>query len=162
MMVSRIPAEVFHVFLRKIHCQNSPGAEKPKVFLIRADSGQLSPIQVYSLIAKGYDLKSVHEMLSSSDLFLERNILGRILGRSSGKGHRHGKKQPVRLGSHQSALAFQYAKVLEYAINVFGSQKLAEEWLGRPCKYLEVDAPLDMIDNALGYRNCHRSFPTEM
>lgn len=130
----------------------SPGAEKPTVCLLRADSGQLSPIQVYGLIAKGFDLKSVHKMLSSSDLFLERNVLGRILGRSWGKGHRHGKKQPVRLCSHQSALAFQYAQVLEYAINVFGSQKLAEEWLGRPCKCLEADAPLDLVDNVLGYR----------
>lgn len=130
----------------------SPGAEKPTEFLLRPDLGQLSPIQVYGLITKGFDLKNVHKMLSSSDLFLERNILGRILGRSSGKPHRHGKKQHIRLGSHQSALAFQYAKVLENAISVFGSQKLAEEWLGRPCKYLEVDAPLDIIDNALGYQ----------
>ena len=128
------------------------GAEKPTELVLRADLEQLSLVQIYGLIAKGFELKNAQKMLSSSDLYLERNILGRILGRSFGKSHRHGKKQPVRLSSHQSALVFQYAKVLESAMNVFGSQKLAEEWLGRPCKYLEVDAPLDIIDNALGYR----------
>ncbi|WP_426117246.1 antitoxin Xre/MbcA/ParS toxin-binding domain-containing protein [Pseudomonas sp. DSP3-2-2] len=129
-----------------------PGSEKPTEFLLRADSAQLSPVQIYGLIAKGFELKNLYKMLSSSDLYLERNILGRVLGQSFGKTLRHGKKQTVRLSSHQSALAFQYAKVLEYATNVFGSQRLAEEWLGRPCKYLEVDAPLDIIDNALGYK----------
>jgi uncharacterized protein (DUF2384 family) len=29
---------------------------------------------------------------------------------------------------------------------------LAEEWLGRPCKYLEGDAPLAVVDNALGFQ----------
>lgn len=31
-----------------------------------------------------------------------------------------------------------YAKVLEHAIDVFGTQRLAEEWLGRPCKYQDA------------------------
>ena len=46
----------------------------------------------------------------------------------------------------------RYAKVLEHAINVFGSQQLAEEWLGRPCKFLEGGVPLDMLDNPIGFR----------
>lgn len=34
-------------------------------------------------------------------------------------------------------------------MNVLGDQKLAEEWLGRSCKYLEGYVPLDIIDNAM-------------
>lgn len=43
-----------------------------------------------------------------------------------------------------------YAQVLAHATNVFGSQPLAEEWLRRPCKFLEGGVPLDMIDNPVG------------
>lgn len=46
----------------------------------------------------------------------------------------------------------QYAKVLDRAINVFGTQKLAEEWLGRPCKYLDGDVPQDVIDNPVRFQ----------
>lgn len=128
------------------------GNKKPTEFLLRADSGRLSPVNVYELTAKGFELKDVQEMLSISDLYSGRGVLGRILGKSSDKTNYQGKRQPVRLNSNQSAIAFLYASALECAIDVFGTQELAEEWLGRPCKYLNADAPLDLIDNALGFR----------
>ena len=49
-------------------------------------------------------------------------------------------------------MAFQFARVLEHAISVFGSLKLAEEWLGRPCRYLDGEVPLDVIDNPIGFQ----------
>lgn len=51
-----------------------------------------------------------------------------------------------------SAAALQYAKMLDRAINVFGNQMLAEEWLGRPCKYLDGDVPKDVIDNPVRFQ----------
>jgi putative toxin-antitoxin system antitoxin component (TIGR02293 family) len=128
-------------------------AVSPTEYLLRSDSGQLSPIAVYKLIAKGFDLEDVQEMLSISTLYLERNILSRIVGKSLRTIHRlDSSKQPIRLNSQQSAVAFQYARALERAINVFGTQTLAEEWLGRPCKYMEGEAPLDVIYNAVGFQ----------
>lgn len=46
-----------------------------------------------------------------------------------------------------SAATLLYAKVRDRANDVFGSQRLAEEWLGRPCRYLDGDVPQDVIDN---------------
>ncbi len=46
-----------------------------------------------------------------------------------------------------SASTLLYAKVRDRAIDVFGNQRLAEEWLGRPCRYLDGDVPQDVIDN---------------
>lgn len=46
-----------------------------------------------------------------------------------------------------SAADLLYAKVRDRAIDVFGNQRLAEEWLGRPCRYLDGDVPQDVIDN---------------
>lgn len=54
------------------------------------------------------------------------------------------KKQSVPLSSGQ------YNKVLERAIAVFGNQKLAEEWLGRPCKYFNGELPLAIITDPVG------------
>lgn len=91
-------------------------------------------------------------MLATSDLYSTKNIMSRILGRSNSTVRRQGSKQPAHLNSQQSSVAFQYAKVLEHAIDVFGSQKLAEEWLGRPCKSLDGDVPLDIVENSVGYQ----------
>jgi len=107
---------------------------------------------VYRLTVKGFDLKDVQNMLAISDLYSTKKIMSRIVGKSIRTIQRQGSKQPAHLNSQQSAVAFQYAKVLEHAINVFGTQKLAEEWLGRPCKYLDGDVPLDVIDNPVGFQ----------
>jgi putative toxin-antitoxin system antitoxin component (TIGR02293 family) len=45
-----------------------------------------------------------------------------------------------------------YGKALEHAANVFGSQQLAEDWLRKPCTYLDGQVPLELIDNAQGFK----------
>lgn len=54
-------------------------------------------------------------------------------------------------GAAARSATLQYAKMLDRAINVFGNQRLAEEWLGRPCKYLDGDVPKDVIDNPVRF-----------
>ena len=51
-----------------------------------------------------------------------------------------------------SASTVQYAEVLKHAIHTFGNQRLAKEWLGRPCKYLDGDLPQDVIDDPLRFQ----------
>ena len=41
---------------------------------------------------------------------------------------------------------------MEHAIKVFGAQKLAEEWLGRPCKYLGGDVPMNIDKSPVRFR----------
>ena len=125
---------------------------KPTEYLLQKSADQLSPVIVYRLTVKGFDLKDVKDMLAISDLYSTKKIMSRIVGKSIRTIQRQGSRQPAHLNSQQSAVAFQYAKVLEHAINVFGIQKLAEEWLGRPCKHLDGDVPLDVIDNPFGFQ----------
>ncbi|KPW49858.1 Uncharacterized protein ALO54_01221 [Pseudomonas syringae pv. philadelphi] len=128
-------------------------ARRPTEYLLRTDAGQLSQVMVYKLTVKGFELKDVQDMLSISDLYSTNKIMSRIVGKSVRTIQRQGSsKQPAHLNSQQSAVALQYAKVLEHATHVFGNQKLAEEWLGRPCKYLDGDVPLDVIDNPIGFQ----------
>ncbi len=127
--------------------KSSPPTRRPTEYLLRNDMDQLSSVMVYRLTIKGFALKA-----TLSDLFSNKKIMSRIVGKSIRTLQRQGTRQPALLNAQQSAVAFQYAKVLEHAITVFGTQKLAEEWLGRPCKYLDGDVPLDVIDNPVGFQ----------
>ncbi len=124
--------------------KSSPPTRRPTEYLLRNDMDQLSSVMVYRLTIKGFALKDVQDMLSLSDLFSNKKIMSRIVGKSIRTLQRQGTRQPALLNAQQSAVAFQYAKVLEHAITVFGTQKLAEEWLG--------DVPLDVIDNPVGFQ----------
>ncbi|SCW73126.1 MULTISPECIES: MbcA/ParS/Xre antitoxin family protein [unclassified Pseudomonas] len=46
----------------------------------------------------------------------------------------------------------RYAKTLEHATGVFGSRHLAEDWLQKPCKYLDNHVPLELIDSSQGFQ----------
>jgi uncharacterized protein (DUF2384 family) len=92
-------------------------------------------------------------MLSTSHLYSTKGILRHIVGKSIMRSQCINAGKPsVRLDFHQSAIAFQYAKILELAIDTFGAQKLAEEWPGRPCRYLDGEIPLDVLDNLVGFQ----------
>ncbi|OLS60009.1 type II RES/Xre toxin-antitoxin system antitoxin [Pseudomonas putida] len=127
-------------------------SRRPTEYLLREEAGLLSPVMVYRLTAQGFDLKDVQAMLALSELYSTRKIMSRIVGKSVRTLQRQGSKQSAHLNAQQSAVAFQFARVLERAIEVFGSLSLAEEWLGRPCKYLDGDVPLDVIDNPVGFQ----------
>jgi hypothetical protein len=104
-----------------------PAARRPTECLLHGDPELLSPPMIYKRTIKGFVLKDVKAMLGSS-------------------------AEPAMLNPQQSALAFQFAKVLEHATKVFGTLTLAEEWLGRPCKFLDGELPLEVIDNPIGFQ----------
>ena len=129
-----------------------PAALKPTEFLC-GDSGQLTLLMVHRLIVKGFALKDVQAMVSSSELYLSQQVLKRILGKSVRAAKRQIDQFGVALlNSRQSATAYQFAEALEGAIHVFGTQRMAEEWLGRPSKYLDGETPVDIIDEPVGVR----------
>lgn len=132
---------------------DTPAVRSPTAYLFHGETGHLSTIQIYLQSIHGFKVKDVQDMLSSSALYSTQKVFSRIVGKSVRTIQRQGAaKQPAQLSPQQSAVAFQYAKVLEHAIAVFGSQKSAEDWLGKPCKYLEGGVPLDLIDNPLGFQ----------
>jgi uncharacterized protein (DUF2384 family) len=73
-------------------------------------------------------------------------VIDRILGKSKLKKTDDGTS---RLNASQSAVAFRFAKVLEYATTVFGSLPLAEEWLQKPCRHLADLVPLTLVETHL-------------
>ncbi|MNS90449.1 hypothetical protein D3C72_1245000 [compost metagenome] len=127
-------------------------ARKPTEVLLHGRSGDTRML-IIRYTQEGFDLSDVRDMISISGLYMEHDLVQRITGKSLRTVQRLAKEtQPVRLNQQQSTVAFQYAQVLEHAINVFGDQQLAEDWLKKPCKYLEGHIPLELIDNSLGFQ----------
>jgi putative toxin-antitoxin system antitoxin component (TIGR02293 family) len=127
-------------------------SRKPTEVLLHGRKGDTRML-IIRYTQEGFILSDVKEMLSISDLYMEHDLVQRITGKSLRTVQRLAKEtNPVRLNQQQSTVAFQYAQALEHAIDVFGDQHLAEEWLKKPCKYLEGNIPLDLIDNSLGFQ----------
>ncbi|WP_407311351.1 antitoxin Xre/MbcA/ParS toxin-binding domain-containing protein [Pseudomonas sp. nanlin1] len=125
---------------------------KPTEVLLRGRKGD-TPLSIIEYTLEGFDLSDVRDMLSTSALYMEHGLVQRITGKSVRTVQRLAKAvKPIRLNQQQSTVAFQYAQTLEHATQVLGSQALAEDWLKKPCKYLDGHVPLDLIDNALGYQ----------
>lgn len=133
---------------------------KPKGKILRSPTAILlngrtanSQMMVLGLAREGFKVTVVRDMISTSKLFQSSGVVERITGKSIRTIQRQARdaKSP-RLNAQQSAVAFQYAKVLEHATAVFGTQALAEEWLERPCKYLDGNVPLELIDNSIGFQ----------
>ncbi|MEG0323665.1 MAG: MbcA/ParS/Xre antitoxin family protein [Raoultibacter sp.] len=121
--------------------------------LLCGDSTHLSVSIIHSLIEKGFELKNVEAMVSSSELFSKKQILKQILGESELTAHQQRVRSgDFRINAQQSATAFRFAETLEYAIRIFGEQKLAEEWLARSCRHMNGAVPVDMIDDPVGFR----------
>jgi len=126
---------------------------KPIEYLSRKDPNELSLLDVLRLAEEVFIWEDVESMLSASELYQSSGIIKRITGRSAQAIRKQVvADQTLSLSSQQSVLTYQYAKVLESATSAFGSQRLAEEWLGRPCKPLAGIVPLDAIENAIGFQ----------
>lgn len=132
--------------------QHQQTALKPTDCLTQADTELLSVLELYRLVKEGFVLRDVETMLALSNLYSSKQVVVRILGKSKRTIRRLGLVESYRLNPYQSSVAFQYAKALEHAIAVFGTQKCAEEWLGRPCRYLADNLPVDLLDNSLGFK----------
>jgi putative toxin-antitoxin system antitoxin component (TIGR02293 family) len=131
------------------------GAKKPRKpteVLLHGRKGDTRMLVIrYTL--EGFDLSDVRDMLAISALYMEHDLIQRITGKSIRTVQRLTKEtQKVRLNQQQSTVAFQYAQTLEHATDVFGNLSLAEDWLQKPCKYLDGHVPLELVDNSLGFQ----------
>ncbi|AIN60110.1 MULTISPECIES: antitoxin Xre/MbcA/ParS toxin-binding domain-containing protein [Pseudomonas] len=123
---------------------------KPTDYLSPNIIKQNNSLSVYKAVVEGFALKDVEAMISTSQLYTSARILEKIFGGTK-KGCQRALQENVRLSAQKSAVAFQYAKGLELAIKVFGDRQLADQWLGRPCKYLDGIIPLEALENPIGY-----------
>ncbi|WP_460045013.1 antitoxin Xre/MbcA/ParS toxin-binding domain-containing protein [Pseudomonas sp. S2_H01] len=123
----------------------------PTECLLHNRADQFSLAMIYRRIMEGFSTKDMRALLGGCVLESTTRTMLRGLGMSTRAYQRHrNDKGDVRLTALQSALAYQYAQVLERSTRVFGTQTFAEEWLGQPCKFLDGNVPLSMVENVIG------------
>lgn len=128
-------------------------AQRPTFHLTHAETGSLSDLEILRLVQAGFALGDVQALVSSSCLFKARKLLERIMGKSTRTIQRLSNlPDQVRLNAQQSAIAFQYAQGLELALIVFGSQTVAEDWMGQSCRHLLGMVPFEMLDTSVGFK----------
>lgn len=124
----------------------------PSQSLFQSDPDELSAVAIYRCIAKGFAFSNAQALLrklTSQSQHIMSNLLGvpmRTLLTQSGK------RSSRKLTPRQSEMMYQYAKLLELAETIFGSQLSAEQWLCSPCRHLDHSVPMKMIDSAIGYQ----------
>jgi putative toxin-antitoxin system antitoxin component (TIGR02293 family) len=126
---------------------------KPVAVLLAGRAWDEEPMFIIRYTQEGFDLQDVVNMLSTSELYRESELVQLITGKSI-RTIRRLLKEPksTRLGQQQSMVAFQYAHALEFASEVFHGQARAEEWLNKATKWLNGYRPVELIENPLGYQ----------
>jgi putative toxin-antitoxin system antitoxin component (TIGR02293 family) len=127
-------------------------ARKPTECLIGCNTISLDQLSIFLLANEGFKLENVQEMLASSDLYTSTKVIRRIVVGPTRRCRGNGADgTPLRLTALQSAIAFQFARGLERATTILGSQQSAEEWLNRTCRHLGGNVPLELLANPLGF-----------
>jgi putative toxin-antitoxin system antitoxin component (TIGR02293 family) len=137
---------------RSCTTKNELADRRPTEYLAGTELGELTAMMAYRLIIEGFVQADAQAMLAAYAPCSSNLIMSRILGKSSSKYRRCGGHNDGRLTPQQSATAFLYAKVFENAISVFSTPPLADDWLNRPCKHLDGEVPLHMVDNIIGFQ----------
>jgi putative toxin-antitoxin system antitoxin component (TIGR02293 family) len=125
----------------------------PVEVLLRGREWGEDPMFIIRYTQHGFELPDVVNLISTSELYQEGELVQMITGKSIRTVRRLLKdSKPFLLSQQQSMVAFQYAHVLEVAIEVFGGQAEAEEWLRKPTKWLNGYKPIELVENPFGYQ----------
>lgn len=126
---------------------------KPLELLLRGQDTGDDPMLILRCTSEGFELLDVVNMIATSELYQQGEMVKRITGKSVRTVRRLLKEGvPVRLSTQQSIIAYQYAAALELAIEVFRRQAKAESWLKQRATYFYGYVPIDLIGHALGFR----------
>jgi len=126
---------------------------KPVELLVHGRNIGDDALLIVQLTDEGFELNDVVDMLSTSELYQQGDMVKLITGKSVRTVRRLLKEgKPVRLDPQQSVIAYQYALVLELAIRAFGGQPRAEDWLQNPSIYFYGHVPLELTLHPLGFQ----------
>lgn len=126
---------------------------KPVELLVHGQNMGDDAMLIVQLTNDGFELSDVVNMLSTSQMYLQGDMVKRITGKSVRTVRRLLQQgDSVRLDPRQSVIAYQYALVLELAIRAFAGLSRAEEWMQKPSPYLNGHVPLELTLHPLGFQ----------
>ncbi|MFW9078619.1 antitoxin Xre/MbcA/ParS toxin-binding domain-containing protein [Pseudomonas sp. P2757] len=127
---------------------------KPVEVLLHGREWDRDTMYIIRYTREGFDLRDVVNMISTSELYRESELVQLITEKSVRTVRRLlNSAEPTRLSRQQSMIAFQYAHALESATEVFHDQARAEEWMNKDTKWLNGYRPVELIESSLGYQS---------
>jgi putative toxin-antitoxin system antitoxin component (TIGR02293 family) len=110
-----------------------------------------SRLEAHDLLEKGLSGHVLEHLVKGvAILSVQHHGLEKAVGISVRTYQRHKERPNKRLSPEQSGRTWKFAEILGRAIEIFGSQSEAEEWLDRPAMALEQRKPIDLLSTPAG------------
>ena len=110
--------------------------------------GEPEAAYVVEKVRHGLGFEEFHALREMLGLTEEK--LGALLGMSRATLHR--RKKSGQLDPSESDRLVRYARILNFATDVFGSREKASGWLSRPALAFNGETPLSYADTETGSR----------
>lgn len=108
---------------------------------------RLSEVEFFDHITQGLPVAALDVLLDSQ--FISREEAARLVVSPRTLARR---KKAARLSPAESDRLARVARLISYAIEVFGDQEKAAAWLRRPNRVLQQKPPLDLLTTESGAR----------
>jgi putative toxin-antitoxin system antitoxin component (TIGR02293 family) len=111
-----------------------------------------SRLEAHDLIEKGLPAKALNHLVTYVAILSapHHGSLEKAVGMSLRTYQRRKDAPNKPLSPEQSGRTWKFAEILGRVIDVFGSQKEAEEWLERPAMALDQRKPIDLLSTPAG------------
>jgi putative toxin-antitoxin system antitoxin component (TIGR02293 family) len=109
-----------------------------------------SSLDVHFLLVRGLPGCALHQLIDGLRVIDKANLLEKAIGMSS-RAFEESKDVPAELLSkQQSGRTWKFAEILTKAIDVYGTQRAAEQWLERKAVRLDSRRPVDLLTTPVG------------
>jgi putative toxin-antitoxin system antitoxin component (TIGR02293 family) len=111
-----------------------------------------SRLEAHDLLQEGLPGHALEHLVSSVGILLvpHHGSLEKAVGISLRTYQRRKDALDKKLSPEQSGRTWKFAEILGRAIELFGSQSAAEEWLERPAMALDQRKPIDLLSTPAG------------
>ncbi len=109
-------------------------------------------LDVHNLIARGFPKLVLRTLVENVHFLQDEDSLRKAIGISKRTYSRETRPtaKSALLTREQSGRIWKFTEVLVKAVNVFGSQKRAEQWMEEPAYGLELQRPIDLVSTPAG------------
>ena len=109
-----------------------------------------TPMDVHLVISRGLPAEALARLIENLVVLQADRALEKAIGMSLRTVQRRTSAPARQLTPEQSGRTWKFAETLAKAIQAFGSQKAAEEWLERPATGLDRQRPIDLLATPKG------------
>ena len=110
------------------------------------------PLDVHEALSHGLPAAALTHLVGNVSLLHDQAFLESAVGVSLRTLQRFKVAPGKMLSKEQSGRAWKFADILAKAIEVFGSQEEAEQWLERPAVGLDQRRPIDLLATPAGVK----------